>query len=405
MPFDQFTIEQIAGDMLPNATPQQRIATGFHRNAMTNEEGGVDPEESLYEVLVDRVNTTATVWLGSTLACAQCHNHKYDPFSQKDYFRLLAFFANTDYETRGVRRRHALLRGPARSGDRRSRKRARRSAAGRDRARSKAELKATTPALAAAQTAWERRTARRRRARGRPLPPRSVDGHRRRHARDAAGRIRSAPRARTRSSRPTPSRRGRRCQQHHRPAPRSAARSVAAERRPGPRRLRPFPRDRPARRGRRRRRRGRRRSRRSRSTTIKVDDFAYAFDTADLLATAARLRRPQARRLGHQRDARGGRARAAACRARSGHAVRLRRRHARPAAHRPSRRHDRPGHRPLPPGGDNGGRSARSARRSRRGCVRSSRSTAGAPHRGADDGPRHGVPRRHAAPRRTPANG
>ena len=100
MPFDRFTIEQIAGDMLPDATTDQKIATGFHRNTMTNEEGGVDPEESQYEVLVDRVNTTATVWLGSTLACAQCHNHKYDPFSQKDYFRLLAFFANSDYDTR-----------------------------------------------------------------------------------------------------------------------------------------------------------------------------------------------------------------------------------------------------------------------------------------------------------------
>ena len=100
LPFDRFTIEQIAGDMLPNATAEQKIATGFHRNAMTNEEGGVDPEESMYEVLVDRVNTTATVWLGSTVACAQCHNHKYDPFSQKDYFRLLAFFANSDYDTR-----------------------------------------------------------------------------------------------------------------------------------------------------------------------------------------------------------------------------------------------------------------------------------------------------------------
>ena len=100
LPFDTFTIEQIAGDMLPDATTEQKIATGFHRNAMTNEEGGVDPEESTYEVLVDRVNTTATVWLGTTLACAQCHNHKYDPFSQKDYFRFLAFFANGDFESR-----------------------------------------------------------------------------------------------------------------------------------------------------------------------------------------------------------------------------------------------------------------------------------------------------------------
>jgi mono/diheme cytochrome c family protein len=100
MPFDRFTIEQIAGDMLPNATVEQKIASGFHRNAMTNEEGGVDPEESRYEVLVDRANTTATVWLGTTLGCAQCHNHKYDPFTQKDYFRFLAFFASADFEKR-----------------------------------------------------------------------------------------------------------------------------------------------------------------------------------------------------------------------------------------------------------------------------------------------------------------
>ena len=100
MPFDRFTIEQIAGDMLPNATRDQIVASGFHRNAMTNEEGGIDPEEAHYEVLVDRVNTTSTVWLGTTLGCSQCHNHKYDPFTQKDYFRMMAFFTNTDYEVR-----------------------------------------------------------------------------------------------------------------------------------------------------------------------------------------------------------------------------------------------------------------------------------------------------------------
>jgi len=98
MPFDRFTVEQIAGDMLPAATRDQRIASGFHRNAMTNEEGGVDPDEALYDVQVDRVNTTATVWLGSTVACAQCHNHKYDPFSQKDYFKMMAFFANPSFK-------------------------------------------------------------------------------------------------------------------------------------------------------------------------------------------------------------------------------------------------------------------------------------------------------------------
>ncbi len=100
MPFDRFTVEQLAGDMFPSPTQSQRIATGFHRNAMLNEEGGVDPMESRYEVLVDRVNTTATVWLGSTLACAQCHNHKYDPFSQKEYFQLMAFFATSSYVER-----------------------------------------------------------------------------------------------------------------------------------------------------------------------------------------------------------------------------------------------------------------------------------------------------------------
>jgi len=92
MPFDRFTIEQIAGDLLPNATLDQKIATGFHRNTMTNEEGGTDPEEARWETLVDRVNTTAAVWLGGTFACAQCHNHKYDPFTQKEFYQFLAFF-------------------------------------------------------------------------------------------------------------------------------------------------------------------------------------------------------------------------------------------------------------------------------------------------------------------------
>lgn len=96
--FDRFTIEQLAGDMLPGATQDQIIATGFHRNTMLNQEGGIDPDEARYETLVDRTNTTATVWLGTTLACAQCHNHKYDPFSQKDYFRFYAFFEGSEYE-------------------------------------------------------------------------------------------------------------------------------------------------------------------------------------------------------------------------------------------------------------------------------------------------------------------
>src|SRR5262245_48810777 len=98
MPFDPFTIEQIAGDMLPGTTADQKIATGLDTNTMVNQEGGIDPEESRFETLIDRVNTTATVWLGSTIGCAQCHNHKYDPFSQKDYYRLMAFFDNAEYQ-------------------------------------------------------------------------------------------------------------------------------------------------------------------------------------------------------------------------------------------------------------------------------------------------------------------
>ncbi|MBL9166282.1 MAG: DUF1553 domain-containing protein [Verrucomicrobiales bacterium] len=94
LPFDQFTIEQIAGDLLPQATLDQRIATGFHRNHMMNEEGGVIPEEFLAEYCADRVETTATVWLGQTFNCSRCHDHKFDPFTQRDYYGLLAFFHN-----------------------------------------------------------------------------------------------------------------------------------------------------------------------------------------------------------------------------------------------------------------------------------------------------------------------
>jgi mono/diheme cytochrome c family protein len=98
MPFDQFTIEQLAGDLLPDATESQKVATGFHRCTMTNVEAGTDPEENRTNQIIDRVNTTATVWLGSTLECAQCHDHKYDSFSQKEYFQLYAFFNNTVIE-------------------------------------------------------------------------------------------------------------------------------------------------------------------------------------------------------------------------------------------------------------------------------------------------------------------
>ena len=98
MPFDQFTIEQIAGDLLPDATLPQRIASGFHRNTMANVEAGTDVEEQRVLSVFDRVNTTGTVWLGLTIQCAQCHDHKYDPISQADYYRLFAFFNNTEPE-------------------------------------------------------------------------------------------------------------------------------------------------------------------------------------------------------------------------------------------------------------------------------------------------------------------
>ena len=98
LPFDRFTIEQLAGDLLPGASADQIIATGFHRCTPTNVEAGTDPEESRIQQVLDRVNTTGAVWLGTTLECAQCHNHKYDPFSQEDYYRLLAFFNSTEKE-------------------------------------------------------------------------------------------------------------------------------------------------------------------------------------------------------------------------------------------------------------------------------------------------------------------
>ena len=96
MPFDQFTIEQLAGDMLPNATQSQITATGFHRNTMLNEEGGIDPLEFRYYSAVDRVATTGTVWMGLTTGCAQCHSHKYDPISHDEYFGLMALLDNVD---------------------------------------------------------------------------------------------------------------------------------------------------------------------------------------------------------------------------------------------------------------------------------------------------------------------
>ncbi len=159
LPFDQFTIEQLAGDMLPKPTQDQLIATGFHRNTLINQEGGIDPEEARFEILVDRVNTTATVWLGSTIACAQCHNHKYDPFSQKDYYKLYAFFNSAQYEygyqgegmgeeTRWVK--EPILDLPT-SGQEENR-----NSIEAEIQQLQTKLKTQTPELDSAQAAWER---------------------------------------------------------------------------------------------------------------------------------------------------------------------------------------------------------------------------------------------------------
>ena len=96
MPFDKFTIEQLAGDLLPNAGMEDKIATGFHRNTQINEEGGIDKEQFRVEAVIDRVNTTGSAWLGLTVGCCQCHNHKFDPISQREYYQFFAFFNNQD---------------------------------------------------------------------------------------------------------------------------------------------------------------------------------------------------------------------------------------------------------------------------------------------------------------------
>ncbi len=149
LPFDRFTIEQIAGDLLPGASRAQRVATGFHRNTMTNEEGGADPEEFRVDAVIDRVNTTAAVWLGTTLACAQCHDHKYDPFPQRDYYRLYAFF---NQATDGGSKTDPRLEVP-------SPEQERALAQARDRiARIERRLAGAEPSLLAEERAWAERT-------------------------------------------------------------------------------------------------------------------------------------------------------------------------------------------------------------------------------------------------------
>ena len=142
MPFDEFTVEQIAGDLLPHATRDQKVASGFHRNTMFNTEGGVDAEQSRVETIVDRVNTTASVWLGSTLGCAQCHTHKYDPFTIKEYYQMFAFFNDCDEP-------ELDLPSPEQAKEREQMK--------ADIAKQEGEYKKKSPELEAAQAAWEKK--------------------------------------------------------------------------------------------------------------------------------------------------------------------------------------------------------------------------------------------------------
>jgi hypothetical protein len=111
-PFDEFTIEQLAGDLLPDPSKRQLLATAFHRNTMTNTEGGTPDEEYRAAAVVDRVNTTATVWMGLTMKCAQCHSHKYDPITHEDYFSFYAFFNQTADADRGDERPKAITPTP-----------------------------------------------------------------------------------------------------------------------------------------------------------------------------------------------------------------------------------------------------------------------------------------------------
>ncbi len=148
LPFDRFTIEQLAGDLLPDPREDQLVATAFHRNTQTNSEGGTDDEEFRNVAVVDRVNTTMAVWMGTTMACAQCHNHKYDPIRQEDYFRLFAFFNQTEDADKGDESPRIPITVDA---ERRQRVRLEENIAALE-----AKLRAPTPELLASQAAWER---------------------------------------------------------------------------------------------------------------------------------------------------------------------------------------------------------------------------------------------------------
>ena len=147
MPFDQFTIEQMAGDLLPNPTEDQLIATAFHRNTLTNNEGGTQDEEFRNVAVVDRVNTTMAVWMGTTMACAQCHTHKYDPITQTEYFQFFAILNST--QDRDRRDESPVLQLFT------DKQKARRDELHKQIASLKTKLATNTPALQASQRKWE----------------------------------------------------------------------------------------------------------------------------------------------------------------------------------------------------------------------------------------------------------
>ncbi len=151
MPFDRFTVEQIAGDMLPSPTLEQRIATGFNRNHRGNSEGGIIPEEYAVEYVVDRVDTTATVWLGLTLGCAKCHDHKYDPVAQKEFYGVFAYFNNVPEKGKALKYGNSppFLKAPTRAQRRQLRRLLAELQAAEDR------FRALGRRVAAAQAAWE----------------------------------------------------------------------------------------------------------------------------------------------------------------------------------------------------------------------------------------------------------
>jgi hypothetical protein len=149
MPFDQFTLEQLAGDLLPEPSEDQLIATAFHRNTLTNNEGGTQDEEFRNVAVVDRVNTTMAVWMGTTMACAQCHTHKYDPITQEEYFKFFAIFNNTQDADR--RDESPLIQ--IYTDDQKQQK----ADLAMQIASLKSEIGRSTPELVASQQAWEQR--------------------------------------------------------------------------------------------------------------------------------------------------------------------------------------------------------------------------------------------------------